>query len=47
MLLVSDTRHNREVICGVAEPRLRYPIGTRACLAALGRGRDPVAAMRS
>lgn len=41
VLLVSDTRHNRELIRGVAELRLRYPIGTRACLAALGRGRDP------
>jgi transcriptional regulator with XRE-family HTH domain len=41
VLLVSDTRHNREVIRDVAELRRRFPIATRACLAALGRGRDP------
>jgi hypothetical protein len=41
VLLVSDTRHNRDVIRNVAELRRRFPIGTRACLAALGRGRDP------
>jgi len=41
VLLVSDTRHNREVIRDVAELRRRFPIGTRAFLAALGRERDP------
>ncbi|TAK00789.1 MAG: XRE family transcriptional regulator [Chloroflexota bacterium] len=41
VLIVSDTRHNREVIRDVVELRRRFPVGTRACLAALGRGRDP------
>ncbi len=41
ILLVADTRHNRTVIARVAELRRRFPIGTRACLAALASGRDP------
>jgi hypothetical protein len=41
ILLVADTRHNREVIRCVGELRRRFPVGTRACLAALRRGRDP------
>lgn len=41
ILLVSDTRHNRAVIRSVEELHRRFPVGTRACLAALGRGRDP------
>lgn len=41
ILLVADTRHNREVVGHAHELRRRFPLGTRACLAALGRGRDP------
>lgn len=41
ILLVADTRHNRAVIARVPELRRRFPIGTRACLAALAQGRDP------
>jgi transcriptional regulator with XRE-family HTH domain len=41
VLLVADTRHNRAVIARVSELRERFPIGTRACLAALAAGRDP------
>lgn len=42
VLLVADTRHNREVVG--AEPgelRAAFPIGSRHALAALTRGRDP------
>jgi transcriptional regulator with XRE-family HTH domain len=41
LLLVSDTRHNRRVVR--AEPALaqRFPVPTRAALAALASGRDP------
>jgi len=38
ILLVADTRHNREVIARVPELRARFPIGTRAALA---RGKAP------
>jgi transcriptional regulator with XRE-family HTH domain len=41
ILLVADTRHNRAVIAGVPELSRRFPVGTRACLAALAKGRDP------
>jgi transcriptional regulator with XRE-family HTH domain len=41
ILLVADTRHNRDVVRGLEELRRRFPVGTRACLMALERGRDP------
>ncbi len=41
ILLVADTRHNRDVINRVGELRLRFPLATRACLLALARGLDP------
>jgi hypothetical protein len=41
MLLVADTRHNRGVVETTDELRRRFPIGTRRCLAALARSRDP------
>jgi hypothetical protein len=41
MLLVADTRHNRGVIDHVEELGRRFPVGTRRCLAALARCRDP------
>jgi hypothetical protein len=41
VLLVADTRHNRQVIRDHPELVERFPIGTRACLAALRDGRDP------
>lgn len=41
ILLVADTRHNRAVIARVPELGLHFPVGTRACLAALAHNRDP------
>jgi len=41
ILLVADTRHNRAVIAAVPDLKRQFPVGTRACLAALGKGRDP------
>ena len=41
ILLVADTRHNRNVLRDVPQPREQFPIGARRCLAALGRGEDP------
>ncbi len=41
VLLMADTRHNRSVIDHAEELRRRFPIGVRAGLAALARGRDP------
>jgi hypothetical protein len=41
ILLVADTRHNRHVIDQVPDLRHQFPIDTRHCLAALGRGDDP------
>lgn len=41
LLLVADTRHNRAVLAAHPEVVARFPISTRACLAALGTGRDP------
>ena len=41
ILLIADTRHNRAVIQQVPDLGAQFPIGTRACLAALGRGEDP------
>lgn len=41
ILLVADTRHNRQVIDQVPALRREFPIDTRHCLAALGRGEDP------
>lgn len=41
ILLVSDTRRNRDIVRVHRELRERYPIGTRECLSALGRCEDP------
>ena len=41
ILLVADTRHNREVIRLHPELREPFPIDARRCLAKLGRGEDP------
>lgn len=41
ILLVADTRHNRSVLAAYPELVERFPINTRACLAALRSGRDP------
>ena len=41
ILLVADTRHNREVIRLHPELRERFPIDTRTCLHRLGQGLDP------
>lgn len=41
LLLVADTRHNRRVVADHPPVRARFPISTRAALAALARGRDP------
>ena len=41
ILLVADTRHNREVIRLHPELHERFPIDTRRCLARLARGEDP------
>lgn len=41
ILLVNDTRHNRNVIRQVPDLRREFPIDTRQCLAALSRGEDP------
>ncbi len=41
VLLVSDTRHNRNVISRIEELRRRFPIGTRGCLGSLSRDADP------
>ncbi|MCI0581930.1 MAG: helix-turn-helix transcriptional regulator [Chloroflexi bacterium] len=41
ILLVANTRHNRRVIELAPEFRRRFPIGTRACLAALTASLDP------
>ena len=41
ILLIADTRHNRSVVTGHPELAERFPITTRACLAALRPGRDP------
>lgn len=41
ILLLSDTRHNREVVRRLPELRDRFPVPPRACLAALRRGEDP------
>lgn len=41
ILLVADTRHNRAVLAAHPELAVRFPISTRACLAALRDGRDP------
>ncbi len=41
ILLVADTRHNRAVVSEVPALRARFPVSTRACLAALAQGRDP------
>lgn len=41
ILLVANSRHNRAVIHGTPTLRHAFPVGTRACLAALGRGADP------
>jgi transcriptional regulator with XRE-family HTH domain len=41
ILLVADTRHNREVIRLHRELRERFPVDARTCLRELGSGRDP------
>ena len=41
ILLVADTRHNRAVTAAVPDLLRQFPVGTRACLAALAKGRDP------
>lgn len=41
VLLVADTRHNREVVRQHPELRERFPIGARRALAALAAGDDP------
>jgi hypothetical protein len=41
ILLVADTRHNRRVLRDHPELREHFPVDTRNCLAALGRGEDP------
>jgi hypothetical protein len=41
ILLVANTRHNRSVLAAHPELFERFPISTRACLAALRTGRDP------
>jgi hypothetical protein len=41
ILLVADTRHNRDVIREVQALRDEFPIPPRACLLALGRDDDP------
>ena len=41
ILLVADSRHNRAVIRSVRDLKDQFPIATRVCLAALGRGDDP------
>jgi transcriptional regulator with XRE-family HTH domain len=43
ILLVSDTRHNRSVIATNPALGARFPLSTRACLAALAQGRAPSA----
>ena len=41
ILLIADTPRNRTVVRLHLELHERFPIRTRACLAALGRGADP------
>lgn len=41
VLLVADTRRNRQVIRDHPELTDRFPIGTRACLAELAHATDP------
>jgi hypothetical protein len=41
VILAADTRHNQRVLREHPEVRERFPIGTRQCLSALARGRDP------
>jgi hypothetical protein len=41
VLLIADTPNNRRVLDMHPELRDRFPVGTRSCLAALGRGEDP------
>lgn len=41
ILLVADTRHDRSVLAAHPEVVERFPVSTRACLAALRDGRDP------
>ena len=41
VLLVADTRHNRDVIRRVPELHARFPVDTRTCLTALKHGIDP------
>jgi len=41
ILLVADTRTNRSVLAGHPEFMAAYPISSRSCLVAVGRGEDP------
>ena len=41
ILLLADTPNNRKVLALHPELRERFPVGTRRCMVALGRGEDP------
>jgi transcriptional regulator with XRE-family HTH domain len=41
ILLIADTPANRRVVTLHPELRVRFPIGARRCLAAIGRAEDP------
>lgn len=41
VLLVADTRHNRQALRDHPELTRRFPVDTRTCLARLARGEDP------
>jgi transcriptional regulator with XRE-family HTH domain len=41
ILLVADTRHNREVLRAVPDLHEQFPVRARDCLLALGRDEDP------
>jgi transcriptional regulator with XRE-family HTH domain len=41
ILVLADTRHHRRMLRDHRELLERFPVGTRACITALGRGEDP------
>jgi len=41
VLLVLDSRYNRDVVAGTPRLRDRFPVGTRAAMTALAMSRDP------
>jgi hypothetical protein len=41
ILLLADTPNNRKVLELYLELHERFPVGTRKCLSAVGRGEDP------